>query len=129
MKKLGKQPEVTKLDLSAKKVEESEVTKVVIPSSEENQDANTKQETTGVASDEQAGVIQEVEAEVSPRESTIQDDGFSNIQEVTDEDTTKEVVQELKIRRERPSSRKYREASFFYERDWRRYRRLCKIKC
>ena len=96
MKKLGKQPEVTKLDLSAKKVEESEVTKVVIPSSEENQDANTKQETTGVASDEQAGVIQEVEAEVSPRESTIQDDGFSNIQEVTDEDTTKEVVQELK---------------------------------
>ena len=90
MKKLGKQPEVTKIDLSANKVEESEVTKVVIPSSEE------KQETTGVVSDEQAGVVQEVEAEVSPEESAVQDDGFSNIQEVTDEDTTKEVVQELK---------------------------------
>jgi hypothetical protein len=90
MKKLGKQPEVTKIDLSANKVEESEVTKVVIPSSEE------KQETTGVVSDEQAGVVQEVEAEVSLDESAVQDDGFSNIQEVTDEDTTKEVVQELK---------------------------------
>jgi hypothetical protein len=93
MKKLGKQPEVTKIDLSANKVEESEVTKVVIPSSEE------KQETTGVVSDEQAGVVQEVEAEVSLDESTIQDDGFSSIQEVTDEDTTKEVVQELKEER------------------------------
>ena len=93
MKKLGKQPEVTKIDLSANKVEESEVTKVVIPSSEE------KQETTGVVSDEQAGVVQEVEAEVSLEESTIQDDGFSSIQEVTDEDTTKEVVQELKEER------------------------------
>ena len=90
MKKLGKQPEVTKIDLSANKVEESEVTKVVIPSSEE------KQETTGVVSDEQAGVVQEVEAEVSLDESAVQDDGFSNIQELTDEDTTKEVVQELK---------------------------------
>lgn len=90
MKKLGKQPEVTKIDLSANKVEESEVTKVVIPSSEE------KQETTGVVSDEQAGVVQEVEAEVSLDESAVQDDGFSSIQEVTDEDTTKEVVQELK---------------------------------
>ena len=90
MKKLGKQPEVTKLDLSAKKVEESGVTKVVIPSSKENK------EVTGVDSDEQAVVIQEVKAEVSPDESAVQDDGFSSIQEVTDEDTTKEVVQELK---------------------------------
>jgi hypothetical protein len=94
MKKLGKQPEVTKIDLSANKVEESAVTKVVIPSSEE------KQETTSVVSDEQAGVVQEVEAEVSPEESAVQDDGFSNIQEVTDEDTTKEVVQELKEERD-----------------------------
>ena len=94
MKKLGKQPEVTKIDLSANKVEESEVTKVVIPSSEE------KQETTGVVSDEQAGVVQEVEAEVSLDESAVQDDGFSSIQEVTDEDTTKEVVQELKEERD-----------------------------
>jgi len=99
MKKLGKQPEVTKLDLSAKKIAESGVTKVVIPSSEENQDANTKQETTGVASDEQAGVIQEVETEVSPREIPIQNDEFSNIQEVTDEEETKDIVQELKEER------------------------------
>ena len=96
MKKLGKQPEVIKVDLSAKKAEESEVTKVVIPSSEEKKDANTEQETTNLVADKQAETVQEVEAEVSPREDSIQDDGFSAIQEITDEEevseTTKEVV-------------------------------------
>ena len=96
MKKLGKQPEVIKVDLSAKKAEESEVTKVVIPSNEEKKDANTEQETTNLVADKQAETVQEVEAEVSPREDSIQDDGFSVIQEITDEEevseTTKEVV-------------------------------------
>tara|TARA_R110000772_G_scaffold98759_3_gene198289 strand:- start:838 stop:2031 length:1194 start_codon:yes stop_codon:yes gene_type:complete len=99
MKKLGKQPEVIKVDLSAKKTEESEVTKVVIPSSEEKKDANTEQETTNLVADKQAETVQEVEAEVSPGEGSIQDDGFSAIQEITEEDiseTTEEVVSAIK---------------------------------
>jgi hypothetical protein len=99
MKKLGKQPEVIKVDLSAKKAEESEVTKVVIPSSEEKKDANTEQETTNLVADKQAETVQEVEAEVSPGEGSIQDDGFSAIQEITEEDiseTTEEVVSAIK---------------------------------
>ena len=99
MKKLGKQPEVIKVDLSAKKAEESEVTKVVIPSSEEKKDANTEQEATNLVADKQAETVQEVEAEVSPGEGSIQDDGFSAIQEVTEEDiieTTEEVVSAIK---------------------------------
>ena len=99
MKKLGKQPEVIKVDLSAKKAEESEVTKVVIPSNEEKKDANTEQETTNLVADKQAETVQEVEAEVSPGEGSIQDDGFSAIQEITEEDiieTTEEVVSAIK---------------------------------
>ena len=99
MKKLGKQPEVIKVDLSAKKAEESEVTKVVIPSSEEKKDANTEQEATNLVADKQAETVQEVEAEVSPGEGSIQDDGFSAIQEITEEDiseTTEEVVSAIK---------------------------------
>ena len=99
MKKLGKQPEVIKVDLSAKKAEESEVTKVVIPSSEEKKNANTEQETTNLVADKQAETVQEVEAEVSPREDSIQDDGFSAIQEITEEDiieTTEDAVSAIK---------------------------------
>jgi hypothetical protein len=110
MKKLGKQPEVIKVDLSAKKAEQSEVTKVVIPSSEEKKYANTEQETANLVTDKQAEAVQEVEAEVSPGEGSIQDDGFSTIQEITEEEVeekTQEVIEDVQgfaIGRELPEN-------------------------
>ena len=110
MKKLVKEPEVIKVDLSANKVEVSDVTKVVIPSSEDKKYANTEQETANLVTDKQAEAVQEVEAEVSPGEGSIQDDGFSSIQEITEEEisgTTKDVaedVQGLVIGRELPEN-------------------------
>jgi hypothetical protein len=79
MKKLGKQPEVIKVDLSANKSEESEVTKVVISSNEEKQ----KEE-----------VAQEIPS---------QDNDFLSIQEVTEDEvaeTTKEVVSAIEESKE-----------------------------
>ena len=110
MKKLGKQPEVIKVDLSAKKAEQSEVTKVVIPSSEEKKYANTEQETANLVTDKQAEAVQEVEAEVSPGEGSIQDDGFSTTQEITEEEVeekTQEVIEDVQgfaIGRELPEN-------------------------
>ena len=103
MKKLGKQPEVTKLDLSvAKPPAESEVTRVEIKSD----NANKEQEATNVVTDKPAEIVREVETEVPPRESSIQDVGFSGIEEVI-EDEVKEVTKEIKeaIRDERVSGK------------------------
>jgi len=103
MKKLGKQPEVTKLDLSvAKPPAESEVTRVEIKSG----NANKEQEATNVVTDKPAEIVREVETEVPPRESPIQDVGFSGIEEVI-EDEVKEVTKEIKeaIRDERVSGK------------------------
>ena len=103
MKKLGETPEVIKVDLSSKKEDvESEVTRVEIKSD----NANKEQETTTVVADKPTEVIREVETEVPPRESTIQDVGFSGIEEVT-EDEVKEITQEVKeaIRDERVSGK------------------------
>ena len=134
MKKLGKQPEVIKVDLSAKKAEESEVTKVVIPSSEEKKDANTEREATNLVADKQAETVQEVEAEVSPGEGSIQDDGFSAIQEITEEDiieTTEDVVSAVKESEEngKPLPENVEKLVSFMEETGGTYRRLCKIKC
>ena len=103
MKKLGETPEVIKVDLSSKKEDvESEVTRVEIKSD----NANKEQETTTVVEDKPTEVIRGVETEVPPRESTIQDVGFSGIEEVT-EDEVKEITQEVKeaIRDERVSGK------------------------
>jgi hypothetical protein len=95
-KNLGKsKDEVIKVTLSEPKQAETvdEVTKVVIPSEEKTQeDANTKQEATDVASDQQTGVVQEVGEEVPQGESAIQDEA-PVIQEITEEEVQQEVKQ------------------------------------
>jgi hypothetical protein len=92
MKKLVKEPEIVKVDFSAsKKNVEPEVTRVEIKSS----DANKEQEATTVATDKPAEIVREVETEVPPRQSPIQDEGFSGIEEII-EDEVKEVTQEIK---------------------------------
>ena len=96
-KKLVKtQSEPVKVDLSApveKQVEE-QVTKVVIGSEEKQpeENANTEQETTNVVADQQTGPVQEVVEEVSPEQSTVQDEA-PIIQEITEEEVQKEVKQ------------------------------------
>ena len=82
MKNLGKKNETVKVDLSANKKVEEEVTKVNLK--EEN--ANTEQETTTVVADKPAETVQEVDTEVSSGEDTVQDEGVITIQEVTEDD-------------------------------------------
>jgi hypothetical protein len=82
MKNLGKKNETTKVDLSANKKVEKEVTKVNL----NKEDANKEQETTAVVADKPAETVQEVDTEVSSGESTIQDEGVVTIQEVTEDD-------------------------------------------
>jgi hypothetical protein len=95
-KNLGKsKDEVIKVTLSEPKQAETidEVTKVVIPSEEKTQeDADTKQEATDVASDQQTGVVQEVGEEVPQGESAVQDEA-PVIQEITEEEVQQEVKQ------------------------------------
>jgi len=98
MKKLVKEDEVIKVDLSAPKAEEPEVTKVVIPSIEENKDTvneqteTVEQPTADVPSDRSDNEKQEEKVE----------DTISVIQEVTEEEVEEktqeviEAVQELK---------------------------------
>lgn len=97
-KNLGKKQDgPIKVDLSkpVEKQVEEEVTKVVIPSEEKTQEnADTKQEATGVVEDQQAGPIQEVGEEVSQGESAVQDE-TPVIQEITEEEV-KEVQREVK---------------------------------
>ena len=89
MKKLGKTPEVSKVNLSTDKKVEEEPTKVNL-----NQDnANKEQETTTVVADKPTETVQEVDTEVSSGESTVQDEGVVTIQEITEEE--KEEVKDI----------------------------------
>ena len=81
MKNLGKKNETTKVDLSANKKVEEEVTKVSL----NKEDANKEQETTTVVANKSAETVQEVDTEVPSGESTVQDEGVVTIQEVTEE--------------------------------------------
>tara|TARA_R110000851_G_scaffold61967_2_gene142563 strand:- start:3315 stop:4526 length:1212 start_codon:yes stop_codon:yes gene_type:complete len=93
MKKFNKEPETIKVDLSAKKAPaEADVTKVSINSG----NANKEQEATNVVADKPAEIVSEVEAEVSSGESSIQNEGFSGIQEITEEEEEKEIKEEVK---------------------------------
>ena len=92
MKKLVKEDEVIKVDLSAPKAEEPEVTKVVIPSIEENKDTvneqteTVEQPTADVPSDRLDNEKQEEKVE----------DTISVIQEITEEEVeekTQEVIE------------------------------------
>jgi hypothetical protein len=87
MRKLSKESEVVKLDLSAKKTEEPNVTKVVIPSSEVKEDTATEKEADGLVAEEKSEVIQEVG-------ETVQDDEFSDIQEITEEEVSETTEEE-----------------------------------
>ena len=91
MKNLGKKNETTKVDLSANKKVEDEITKVNL----KQEDANKEQETTAVVADKPAETVQEVDTEVPSGESTVQDEGFAGIQEITEEEV-KEVAKEAK---------------------------------
>lgn len=86
MKKLNKQAETIKVDLSAKDKVEEETIKVDLT----QDNANKEQETTTVAANKPAETVQEVDTEVPSGESTVQDEGVVTIQEVTEEDV--EVV-------------------------------------
>ena len=92
MKKFNKQPETVKVDLSAKKAPaEADVTRVLINS----EDADKEQEPTTVVADKPTETVQEVDTEVPSGESTVQDEGFAGIQEITEEEV-KEVAKEAK---------------------------------
>ena len=102
MKKLNKDTEAIKVDLSTKGKVDEDVIKVDL-----NQDnANKEQETTTVVADKPAETVQEVDTEVSSGESAIQDGGFSGIEEVTEEEV-EQVSKEVKeaIRDERVSGK------------------------
>jgi len=109
-KNLGKtQKEPIKVNLSApveKQVVEEEVTRVVIGSEEKQpeENANTEQETTEVVADKQTGTVQEVGEEVSPGESTVQDEN-PIIQEITEEEV--EEVEKLENELDKAIENKY----------------------
>ena len=95
MKKLVKKDEVIKVDLSATKAEEEEITKVVIPSIEEKEDTvneqaeTVEQSTADVSSDRSDNEKQEKEEEEV-------EDTISVIQEITEEEVeekTQEVIE------------------------------------
>ena len=90
MKNLGKKNETAKVDLSANKKVEEEVTRVVL----KEEDANKEQETTTVVADKPTEVVQEVDTEVSSGESTVQDEGVVTIQEITEEEEVEAVSKE-----------------------------------
>ena len=91
MKKLGKTPEVSKVNLSTDKKVEEEPTKVNL-----NQDsANKEQETTTVVADKPTETVQEVDTEVSSGEGSIQDEGVITIQEIKEEEEIKSVSKEM----------------------------------
>ena len=91
MKKLGKTPEISKVNLSTDKKVEEEPTKVNL-----NQDnANKEQETTTVVADKPTETVQEVDTEVSSGEGSIQDEGVITIQEIKEEEEIQSVSKEM----------------------------------
>jgi len=91
MKKFNKEAEVIKVDLSAKDKIEPDIIKVDLKQS----DANKEQETAAMVADKPAEAVQEMVTEVSSGESSVQNEGFAGIQEITGEEV-KEVVKEAK---------------------------------
>ena len=91
MKKLGKTPEVSKVNLSTDKKVEEEPTKVNL--NQEN--ANKEQETTTVVADKPTETVQEVDTEVSSGEGSIQDEGVITIQEIKEEEEIQSVSKEM----------------------------------
>jgi len=89
MKKFNKEAEVIKVDLSAKDKIEPDIIKVDLKQS----DANKEQETAAMVADKPAEAVQEMVTEVSSGESSVQNEGFAGIQEITGEEV-KEVVKE-----------------------------------
>ena len=88
-----KKPKIKKFKQSEEEIIKIDLDKP--PKTEE--DADTKQETTDVASDKQAPVIEEVVEEVPQGETTIQDEDTPIVEEITKEqkeieDTKQEVV-------------------------------------
>lgn len=81
MKNLNKSTEPVKVDFSKKDVEQ-DVTKVNLI----QEDANKEQEATTVVADKQAEPVQKVDAEVSPKQGSIQDEEPVVIQEITEEE-------------------------------------------
>ena len=91
MKKLGKTPEISKVNLSTDKKVEEEPTKVNL-----NQDnANKEQETTTLVTDKPTEIVQKVDTEVSSGESSIQDEGVITIQEIKEEEEIQSVSKEM----------------------------------
>jgi len=101
--KVEKQPDgnetkgnVTKVKTKLKKPTETiekSITKVDLskpPKTEE--DANQKQETTDVVADQPTETIQEVVEEVSPKQTTVQDENTSVVEEVTSEENIKDIA-------------------------------------
>ena len=91
MKKLGKTPEISKVNLSTDKKVEEEPTKVNL--NQEN--ANKEQETTTVVADKPTETVQEVDTEVSSGEGSIQDEGVITIQEIKEEEEIQSVSKEM----------------------------------
>jgi len=83
-----KSDDVIKVDLSAKPEEDDKPKEKV-------EDANKEQETTDMATDQQAGAVQEVVEEVSQGEETVQDDE-SILEEITTEEVSEEPTEDLK---------------------------------
>jgi len=90
IKKTTNQSDVVKVDLS-KPVVEEDVIKVDLT------DANKEQETTDVATDQQAGAVQEVVEEVPQGEETVQDEqpALEEITSEAEEETVEEIVEKV----------------------------------
>ena len=80
--------DVIKVDLSAKPEEDDKPEEKV-------EDANKEQETTDMATDQQAGAVQEVVEEVPQGKETVQDDE-SILEEITTEEVSEEPTEDLK---------------------------------
>jgi len=95
MKKLVKQPEVVKVDLSAKKEIEPEVTRVEIKSQDAVQEQSTDASNDTIGKSEDSKDSENVVEEVRPTDDvkdTASDDGVQVLQEITDEEEEKEVI-------------------------------------
>ena len=88
VKKFSKKEEITKINLNKQPEEKEEnIVKVDLTKpSKTEENADTKQEATDVASDKQAKVIEEVVEEVPQGETTVQDEAAPIVEEITKEE-------------------------------------------
>jgi hypothetical protein len=99
-KKMTSNNEPVKLDLNKKEEVKEEVAKVDL--TEKKEDADKKQETTDVATDQQTEALQEVVEEVPSGEETVQD-SKPVVEEVKEEEVKEEVkAEETKVEPEEP---------------------------